>query len=269
VKLTLGIGETKKVSVAGGRFYFEKGDGRIAVKTLGNDASEFDLSPGMGFQNGQGKINFPELEIVNKHSAAQTIEFVISYRELFDNRVTFGDEALVKSRGSDDATDKGKAFSRSVSVAAAASNYSAVSLVNRQIGGAARFYVYVRRIVISGSGTFDFEVFLMADYFTSSFQTYVVNEVQAAFKGNHLVGGLPSKATLYAKKATVFTEASLSATDAKVFCGTVDKSTVVIEFKNAIKLSPLTAGAEMAVMVRSLLVNAGMSVTFEVEEIFE
>jgi hypothetical protein len=95
-KITLGIGESQNISISGSRFYYEKGLGKILVKTKGNDSNAFELWPGMGFKNRDGQMNFPSLEIYNLHTAEQDIEFSVSYREIFDNRVSF-DNVKVES----------------------------------------------------------------------------------------------------------------------------------------------------------------------------
>lgn len=90
MRITLGVGESKIVTVGGGRFYYENGAGLITVKTIGNDSAEFDLKPGMGFQNKVDQQNFFGVQIENKSGVQQDIDFIISYREVFDNRVIFG-----------------------------------------------------------------------------------------------------------------------------------------------------------------------------------
>lgn len=91
MKISLGLNETKVVTVSGARFYYESGAGRIRVKTISSEPGEFDLSPGMGFENKPDMDNFFAIEITNIHSGQQDIEFIISYREVFDNRVDFGE----------------------------------------------------------------------------------------------------------------------------------------------------------------------------------
>lgn len=90
MKLTIGAGLTEPLAVGGGRFYYESGTGKIRVRTIGNDPADFELSPGMGFQNRPDQINFFGIEITNLEDSEQEIEFIVSYREVFDNRVTFG-----------------------------------------------------------------------------------------------------------------------------------------------------------------------------------
>lgn len=92
-KISLGIGEKKTVNLSGGRFYYEKGVGRIGVKSIGDDSSYFELSPGMGFQNLGYMKNFQALEIENLSPVKLEVDFIVSYREVFDNRVTFGDSS--------------------------------------------------------------------------------------------------------------------------------------------------------------------------------
>lgn len=101
MRLTLGPSETKKSSIQGGRFYYEKGDYQIRVKIVaGGDAREFDLYPGQGFNNEPGQDRFHALEITNLNdSESQTIDFEVSDREKFDNRATIastGDTLPVK-----------------------------------------------------------------------------------------------------------------------------------------------------------------------------
>jgi hypothetical protein len=91
MRISLVVGESKTVTVGGGRFYYEAGAGAITVKTVGNDAAEFDLMPGMGFQNNPDQQNFFAVQIINKAGVNQDIDFIISYREVFDNRVSFDD----------------------------------------------------------------------------------------------------------------------------------------------------------------------------------
>lgn len=94
MRITLGAGESRVVSVAGGRFYYEAGGGKISVRTMGNDSNVFELSPGMGFQNKESQVNFPSVEITNL-VGAQDIDFIISYREVFDHRVYINSSAAL------------------------------------------------------------------------------------------------------------------------------------------------------------------------------
>lgn len=95
LKITLEPGETKNVSVGGSRFYYEVGLGIISVHKLSAaDAVDYELSPGMGFQNKDGEYNFFGVQIKNLHSIAQTIEFWITNLEIFDNRVNFSRVAV-------------------------------------------------------------------------------------------------------------------------------------------------------------------------------
>lgn len=87
-------GETKYFPLGGGRFYFEEGAGVIRVKTVGIDSADYELEPGMGFQNKPDMQNFFGVEITNLSSVSQEISFIVTYREVFDNRVSFGGSAI-------------------------------------------------------------------------------------------------------------------------------------------------------------------------------
>lgn len=86
---TLSAGISQPVGVQGERFYFSKGDYEIVVKAIGgSDSREYKLREGMGFTFKEGS-GFHELEIKNFDESviSQTIEFEISYREVFDSGV--------------------------------------------------------------------------------------------------------------------------------------------------------------------------------------
>lgn len=89
---TLTAGESQVVSETGGRFYFESGDGEITVKVnLSGDSRVYDLVPGQGFVIPNGE-RFYSVEIHNG-VVQQTIKFVISDAEIFDNRSTISSES--------------------------------------------------------------------------------------------------------------------------------------------------------------------------------
>lgn len=84
--ISLGPYETKTIHVAGSHFYYEKGDHSVDVRIMGNDGRTFDsMKPGQGFRSDE---RFSALEFRNGANA-QDVEFVVSYRELFDNRAMF------------------------------------------------------------------------------------------------------------------------------------------------------------------------------------
>lgn len=159
MKLTLGVEEKKTVTVGGGRFYYESGLGRIRVKTIGSAPGEFDLSPGMGFQNRADMDNFFAVEVENISGFDQTIEFIISYREVFDNRVTFGaggGAVPVDSFGSViEQTERGFSFLRSRMSGAGTGLNACVSLRNPY--GSSR-HCFIKKVDWSFSG--DSRVFM-------------------------------------------------------------------------------------------------------------
>ncbi len=160
MRITLGIGESRTVTVAGGRFYYEAGLGAINVKTIGNDVADFDLKPGMGFQNEPGKENFFAVVITNKHDAQQDVDFIISYREVYDNRVTFGGAIEVSGVGGSPLRTLDAANGRDISKmgiafiatrnepALGASVYTNTALRN-PVGSTS--LVFVKRVLVSSS----------------------------------------------------------------------------------------------------------------------
>lgn len=143
-KITLAVGETKNVTIGGGRFYYEKGLGRVVVTTIGNDSASFELAPGMGFQNNPDQQNFFGVSIKNISGISQTIDFYISYREVFDNRATidFGEHP-------DKKVERGVCFRHSVSLSAPADGTAAGVMLH-----ANDELLLVRKLEVSGQGIF-------------------------------------------------------------------------------------------------------------------
>lgn len=174
-RINLALGEKKVVSISGGRFYYESGNGRIRVKAIGGSAGEFDLSPGMGFQNEDGAQNFSSVEIINISSVALTVDFVITYRELFDNRVTFsnGSEALLVDGATSGKvfTERGDSFLISGSKAPVVNECSVVVLRN-PVGSGKK--LVVKKVIFSAMDAVAARVVLAS---TWDFNTYVTEAV--------------------------------------------------------------------------------------------
>lgn len=161
MKLSLVVGEKKTVTIGGGRFYYESGLGRIRVKTISSAPGEFDLSPGMGFQNRADMDNFFAVEIENISGFDQTIEFIISYREVFDNRVVFGEGIDVKPVDVDRLrTEARRAFwLQRYGGSPAAGAYANLSLRNPLGSGR---NVFVRKVIVGAAVPLD--ILLMSTY---------------------------------------------------------------------------------------------------------
>lgn len=83
--ITLDAGVSQNVTIAGARFYFVDGLRKINVKLKGSgDSRDFDLYPRQGVNS---DTRFTGIEITNISDETQTIEFEISDREVFDNRI--------------------------------------------------------------------------------------------------------------------------------------------------------------------------------------
>lgn len=156
MRITLAAGESKTVTVGGSRFYYEIGLGSINVKTIGNDAVEYDLNPGMGFKNNPDQVNFFGVQIKNNESFSQTITFIISYKDVFDNRVTFGNELPVFDDSGLIKVNRGQAFFGMWDRTAQAGTMPAVAL--RNVEGSGK-NLYVSKVFISTPVAM--EVFLM------------------------------------------------------------------------------------------------------------
>lgn len=127
MKITLGSFESKKVSVAGGQFYLLGAFSRVEVKVLGGgDSRVFELSPGMGFRSEDG-ARFNGVEIKNLSTVAQTVEFEISDREVFDNRAVGVVEVVNSSKRR---TEQRVAFMSGTSQDGVAAKYSYSMLCN-------------------------------------------------------------------------------------------------------------------------------------------
>lgn len=83
--VTLAAGVSQNITVAGARFYFVDGNGKINVRLKGSgDSRDFDLYPRQGVNS---DVRFAGVEVTNISDEEQTIEFEISDREVFDNRI--------------------------------------------------------------------------------------------------------------------------------------------------------------------------------------
>lgn len=83
--VTLPAGVSQNITVAGARFYFVDGNGKINVRLKGSgDSRDFDLYPRQGVNS---DVRFAGVEVTNISDEEQTIEFEISDREVFDNRI--------------------------------------------------------------------------------------------------------------------------------------------------------------------------------------
>lgn len=133
----IGPGLGQSISQQGGRFYYMGGRGEIEVKLkTGGDTRRFTLLPGKGIAMREGE-RFDGLEIVNLLGEAQQIEFEVSDREVFDNRVTGVVEVVNTDRVR---TDSNSSFLISVREDAGAGQYAMVILEN-PIGSGKVFYV--------------------------------------------------------------------------------------------------------------------------------
>jgi hypothetical protein len=281
-KITLGIGETKVVSLAGGRFYFEKGAGRISVKTIGNDSNVFTLSPGMGFQN-RG-VNFPSIEITNLHDVEQTIEFIVSYREVFDNRVTFGasgEDLQVQIKKSLLRTDRGQAFSFSVTAtphSVVETTYAAALLIN-QFSADPSKSCYVTKIRVSGTSS-GLEVYLLGDPGVAELDWMGGDTVNVAvLKSGHNASFavLETSVKAYAvRRALLPSRTVLEAAGGRRianFLGPTPAQALrahVFEFDNPVRLDPFANDdAGCCLLVRSLTSDTELDVDFEIVEFAE
>lgn len=257
MRISLGVDESKTVTIGGGRFYYEAGTGAIAVKTVGNDAAEFELKPGMGFQNKADQQNFFAVQIVNKAGVAQDIDFIISYREVFDNRVSFGsvstDEFLsLKAR-----TSATLAYFKNRFCGNLPANFSCVAL--RNPAGSTR-NVWVKKILIGSPSVGKYLVHGAAD--------------MAAAEANAAVSGLVSGTDTTSGKKRAFGpgSGSVSVTDsflsssvgfagAQVMHGYCNAGQTVIDLDEPILLIPANG-----IWVTNFETNIPVAVGFEIVE---
>ena len=85
MQVTLAPGVSQNISQQGARFYYTDGDQKINLKLIGNgDARDFDLYPRQGVNSTD---RFYGVSITNLGSVEAVIDFEISDREVFDNRI--------------------------------------------------------------------------------------------------------------------------------------------------------------------------------------
>lgn len=148
--ISLGPNESKTVTVAGGRFYYESGLGPIRVRTIGDNPTEFNLNPGMGFQNEKDE-NFFGVVLENVSGYAQDVGFIISYREVFDNRVSFADVIVNAETVLFERSFRGDAYGGvSFKGSSPVGNYPHVSIRNPVGSGKT---LIVNSVTISGGGS--------------------------------------------------------------------------------------------------------------------
>lgn len=273
MRISLLAGETKAVSVGGGRFYYESGSGKITVKTLGNEATEFSLKPGMGFQNRDEQLNFSSIEIKNEEIFDMDIDFIISYREVFDNRVTFGTgvdaSQILGNVGVFNSqrlvTEAFKAYMGYSAIGAIAANYGYVSLRLPALTGKK---IAVQKIAVSGASAH--ELILLRSLNTTVTQgTAGISNLNVGASGGYSKfvspqGGIPaSVARLDSWVSSV--GGTLSST---AIIGRASKPagvSHVFKFDDPIILG--TSGViPTGIIVGTETINAHLSATFEYQE---
>ncbi|WP_341937203.1 hypothetical protein [Marinimicrobium sp. C2-29] len=127
MKTVIGAGLSQSISQQGGRFYYMEGLGEIEIKLkTGGDTRRFVLKPGKGIAMREGE-RFDGLEIVNLLNVSQEVEFEVSDREVFDNRVT-GSVYVIDANK--EKSSAGKTFIRPRVSVSAVGEYASILLEN-------------------------------------------------------------------------------------------------------------------------------------------
>jgi hypothetical protein len=257
-KTTLGLDEKKVISISGGRFYYEGGVGKIRVKTIGSNSSEFDLSPGMGFQNAPGMDNFFGVEITNLEGVAQEIEYIISYREVFDNRVSFDQIAVDEFEPLKVRTVAGQAHYKNKWVGNSPGLFSCIALRN-PVGSLKT--CWVRKVVVGAPSVGRVHLNISNDMAAVELMAQVsgLNQGSDTQHGKKAYFGGAGSAS--SSVTDIFYSNGVDFSGIKAFTGYANAGSTVIEF-----LEPIRLVAGSGLWVTFFEVNIPMAVSFEIVE---
>lgn len=258
MKITLAAGESKPVTLSGAQFYYLSGSGKIEVKIVaGGNARTFELSPGMGFRNDDSELPFYGVEIRNLFGSSQDIEFEISYRQVFDNRVSFGDISTddflpLKAR-----TNSYMAFMKNRYCGNLASLFCCVALRN-PVGSTRN--CWVRKIFVGAPSVGRILIHAAADMAAAEANAAVSNLLTggAGSEGKKAAFGPGSNSQSVTDS---FLCNAVGFTGAQIFYGYCQPGQTVIELAEPIKLVPGNG-----IWVTLFETNVTLGVSFEIVE---